>query len=266
MLFAKSLLVIAFLVVLSCLKCLSMKWASRDVLDRWLIEAGVERRVGRDIWTSEASCSADTIESLNNLFNSTNGKTWLNNTGWGGSSQACCSWYGIECRGTVPSVALVTDIRLADNNLTGPIPEGFAQGVSLQKSLVILNISSNRIKTLPENIGLLTKLAVLDVGENTGSLNLPASLGNTSMVYLRVGNGTQHPPYEGVQLVEVPASLSSLKKLKVLDLNHNSLDGTLDAGFLDMPQLEVNRGAILTYTLILHQKFLFTKVVLHTVH
>jgi hypothetical protein len=59
------------------------------------------------------------------LFNSTNGPQWKDRTGWLGPRGTECSWFGVEC-GFVSETDHLRDavhgLRLADNNLAGPLP------------------------------------------------------------------------------------------------------------------------------------------------
>ena len=56
-------------------------------------------------------------EALIAFYNSTNGDTWTNNTGWNGAAGTECDWYGVGCfSGNVGSIILY------DNSLTGSIP------------------------------------------------------------------------------------------------------------------------------------------------
>ncbi|XP_065178456.1 uncharacterized protein LOC135809113 [Sycon ciliatum] len=183
-----------------------------------------------------SNCAESALQGLNALYWATGGETWSQDSrdGWNKTKQ-CCSWNGVACE----SSGQVTKLSLIHSNLTGDIPEEFAASESLQQSLTVLMLGENRIKSLPENIGLLSNLLFLEINDNGGSLNLPESLGDTSLVYLRIGNGTEHPPYEGTRLVTIPDSLASLKRLRVLDLNHNSLTGQLNPDILNLPDLEV---------------------------
>jgi hypothetical protein len=55
-------------------------------------------------------------ESLLELYNSTNGANWKNNSGWNVTNMPC-SWYGVRC-----SNGGVSLINLRKNQLTGTIP------------------------------------------------------------------------------------------------------------------------------------------------
>ena len=80
----------------------------------------------------ESECDA-----LVNLYNSTNGASWTNNTGWTVTNSPC-SWYGISCVGEQFTLFHVATIALVGNNLNGTIPP-------LPPSLQILDLSKNSL-------------------------------------------------------------------------------------------------------------------------
>lgn len=112
---------------------------------------------------------AHTIDSLAlvNIYDSMGGTGWTNQTNW--LSGNLNTWYGITVRngrvtkidlsnnnliGDIPKKLLpdsiftaVDTLILANNNITGPLPKIY----DLQ-SLVYLDVSGNRIETIPNNI------------------------------------------------------------------------------------------------------------------
>ena len=56
-------------------------------------------------------------DALVALYNSTDGASWTDNTGWLGAAGTECDWYRITCSG-----GSVYKIRLFSNSLTGSIP------------------------------------------------------------------------------------------------------------------------------------------------
>jgi len=80
--------------------------------------------------------AADSVILLE-LYNKTNGASWINNSNW--LTGPVSSWYGI----TVVSNR-VTEIKLKENNLTGTIPLELGQLTSLEYlSLDTNNLSGN---------------------------------------------------------------------------------------------------------------------------
>ena len=43
------------------------------------------------------SLSLDVVGALKDLYASTNGPSWINNSGWNNASSSPCSWYGVTC-------------------------------------------------------------------------------------------------------------------------------------------------------------------------
>ncbi|NEO79069.1 COR domain-containing protein [Moorena sp. SIO4G3] len=82
------------------------------------------------------------------------------------------------------------------------------------KQLKQLNLSGNKIKSIPESLGNLSNLTELDLGNNQLT-NLPESLGNLSnLTELYLGNN---------QLTNLPEFLGNLSNLTELDLSWNQL-------------------------------------------
>lgn len=73
-------------------------------------------------FTVKSVCSAVTeipqeeCESLLELYDSTNGENWTNNTGWNETNEPC-SWYGVSCNN-----GSITALNLQNNRLTNVIP------------------------------------------------------------------------------------------------------------------------------------------------
>jgi len=95
-------------------------------------------------------------EALVNLYDSTQGATWINNGDWK-QTNTPCSWYGVTCAnghverinlnanqliGTLPELALpnLTMLLLANNDLTGKVPS-----FSNAPALVELNLAFNQL-------------------------------------------------------------------------------------------------------------------------
>jgi len=103
-------------------------------------------------------------QALVEIYNSTNGDSWTDNTGWN-LTHTPCSWYGIECSG-----GHITRLYLWYNQLTGTIPQEI-EGLSY---LVVLNIRNNSLcGMIPVELMNLTQLWALSLDYNHLSADDP---------------------------------------------------------------------------------------------
>lgn len=87
--------------------------------------------------------------TLNDLYKSTGGPQWKVSTGWGTDSDYC-TWYGVTCVYTNHNIT--THIRLAQNNLVGTIPDNIGDLADLK----VIDLSGNAISgTIPESLSKL---------------------------------------------------------------------------------------------------------------
>ncbi|VAH98743.1 unnamed protein product [Triticum turgidum subsp. durum] len=132
-------------------------------------------------------------------------------------------WYfdvrGNNLTGTIPlSIGNCTSFEILYNKISGEIPYniGFLQ-------VATLSLQGNRLTgKIPEVIGLMQALAVLDLSENELVGPIPPILGNlsyTGKLYLHGNKLTG----------EVPPELGNMTKLSYLQLNDNELVGTIPA-------------------------------------
>ncbi|MDM8564209.1 fibronectin type III domain-containing protein [Candidatus Halobeggiatoa sp. HSG11] len=78
--------------------------------------------------------------TLLKFYATTDGENWNNNDKWN-QTNSPCEWYGITCTtDSTTELTHVTKIELADNNLTGFIPD-----LSLLEKLQTLNLSYNQL-------------------------------------------------------------------------------------------------------------------------
>ena len=143
-------------------------------------------------------------EALMDIYERMGGAQWLNNYFWG-SERALNYWYGVKIEHGV-----VTELDLSMNNLKGELP----QSISKLKHLKKLCLAGNKdgiTGTLPESLGELTDLEVLELS------------------YCSLSG-------------EIPASLGKLKHLHVLSLSDNELSGELpeELGNLDLWDISLN--------------------------
>lgn len=175
--------------------------------------------------------------ALVDLYNSTNGNSWINNTNWL-STEPVNNWYGVTARN-----GRVTDLELFSNNLKGLIPISIGNLTSLNRLsldvnqltgsipsaignlsvLSALGLSNNKLTSgIPSTIKNLSNIQVLSLNGNQLSGSIPQSIGNlSSLVNLYLSNNK----FTGV----IPSSLGELYNLSELHLNDNQLEGSIPA-------------------------------------
>ncbi|PRP82404.1 hypothetical protein PROFUN_10180 [Planoprotostelium fungivorum] len=177
--------------------------------------------------------------ALKDLYDSTNGQRWKNNTGWNtGDTNYCAGWYGVECiikpefSSSLTFVALFLDnnnltslsgsafyipyVSMANNLLSGNIPEMFSL------TSVGFNFTRNNlIGTLPSSLSQSSHLLTIQVGYNMLSGTLPLGVLTTSPGLLQLDLSHNH--FEG----EIPEVFQSFPLLQYIDLRTNLLLGSL---------------------------------------
>ncbi|MEK6220804.1 MAG: hypothetical protein N2D54_00975, partial [Chloroflexota bacterium] len=216
----------------------------------------------------QAECQA-----LVDLYNSTDGANWGDNTGWGTDITVCSAtnWFGVSCNGD-PSV---TGIALTSNNLAGPIPTS----IDDLTNLVTLNINDNSLTgsipveitnltnltylnlqftglggNIPTDIGNLNNLTQLLISFNSLDGSLPASIGNmTELLGFYVGDNNLSGPIPSTvggmsKLIvfsagandftgEIPTQFGNINTLQTLNLSDNLLEGSIPASLGNFPNL-----------------------------
>lgn len=168
-----------------------------------------------------------TLDSLAlvDLYDSTGGATWTNNTNWK-STNPIDTWYGITVAG-----GRVTGIAL-NNNLVGIIPSSIGN----LNELTSLEINQNSLSgSIPPQIGNLTQLQYLALQNNQLTGPIPSQIGNLSQLINLYLNANQ---LSGT----IPSEIGNLTVLDQLHLDHNQLSGEVP----DLPNLSVVRGILLT--------------------
>ncbi|PKV51938.1 Leucine-rich repeat (LRR) protein [Aquimarina sp. MAR_2010_214] len=156
--------------------------------------------------------SAAEKQALIDLYNSTNGANWTNNTNWLSATVPVCDWYGVTVVGSK-----VTAVELVSNNLVGDIPLGI-KGLT---NLVKLNLETNQLTgTIPVEIAQLSNLEFLSLNQNDLYKEIPTELELLSKLRsLYLG----HNKLTGT----IPVSLSKLSNLRYLHLQGNKLSGEI---------------------------------------
>ncbi len=185
--------------------------------------------------TTQTEISQVECEALVDLYTSTNGAFWTDNTNWA-TDDFPCSWYGVTCTGSS-----LTDLSLGNNNLAGPLPTSLGNLTSLEylylrynqltgaiptelgnlANLRRLNLRGNQlIGSIPIELGNLANLMNLDLATNQLNGTIPTELGSlVNLEYLSLS---------GNQLGgSIPTELGSLSNLETLSLYNNQLNDTI---------------------------------------
>jgi hypothetical protein len=206
---------------------------------------------------AHAAIPAAQRSALVDLYNSTNGDSWVDNSNWkmpplGPDGFAMPgtenTWYGITC----DAGDTVTRIALSSNNLVGGLPASIGDLANLEQlrlgsnqlvgsiptfasntALTYLDLSSNRLGGSIPSFASNTGLTVLDLSSNQLGGSIPSFASNTGLTVLRLSSNHLVGP--------VHSTLGSLSSLSPggLDLRWNALrstDGPLIA-FLDSKQV-----------------------------
>jgi len=191
-------------------------------------------------------------EALVALYESTAGDNWYNSNGWLATNTPC-SWHGVTCVSEQ-----VVQLRLPGNNLTGALPGEIGNLTSLTLldlgELYIPNpglLQVNYLTALPPEIGNLKALTLLDM-QFSGLTSLPAEIGDLSALTrleLRFS-----------YLKTLPEQIGNLSTLTYLDLYAGDLITlpveigglsaltTLDLGYNDLIALPSELGALTKLT------------------
>jgi len=118
-------------------------------------------------------------------------------------------------------------------------------------NLKYLNLNSNKYSTIPENIGKLKKLEILDVSYNN-LISLPKAIGDLEslkFLYLNynlitsipdeIGNlkNLIHTNLSHNEIINIPSSLGNLENLEELYLESNLIDDYLPESLNNLPKL-----------------------------
>ena len=192
--------------------------------------------------------------ALVELYNSTDGANWTNNTNW--LTGPVVDWFGITLAGN-----RVTNISLASNSLSGSIPPEVGNLTNLSD----LNMGGNALSgSIPAELGNLTNLEELYLHSNSLGGSIPPEFGNlVNLMQLRLNNNSLSgsiPPelgnltnlsacslYENSLSGSIPSELGNLPILNYLDLNNNSLSGSIPielGNLTDLLNLDLNNNSL----------------------
>ncbi|GAF91501.1 unnamed protein product, partial [marine sediment metagenome] len=170
---------------------------------------------------AQSEIPTEECEALVDLYNSTDGPNWTDNSNWL-EALFPCEWFGVSCE-----AGHVYQINLQTNNLSGSIPTELGN----LSSLVYLLLPNNQLSgSIPTELGSLSILGGLFLGNNQLSGSVPPELGNlNSLEYLILENNQLSG--------SIPIELGSLSNLEYLWLYNNQLSGNIPAQIANLTSL-----------------------------
>ena len=194
-------------------------------------------RVTEDTPSADAEGSIATDRAaLEALYDTTDGPNWTDSTKWK-TDAPLGEWFGV----TTDADGRVTELLLADNALTGPIPAELGNLTIIENLVLGSNELTGRI---PRELGDFVRLWQLHLPDNDLTGPIPTSLGslvNLERLFLSRNELTGPIPSELGSLVNlkwlhlstneltgpIPTSLGSLVNLESLGLSRNGLTGPI---------------------------------------
>jgi hypothetical protein len=159
---------------------------------------------------------------LTQFYHSTNGQYWARSDNWLSSNMSSCYWVGIGCINW-----RVVQINLPSNQLTGTLPNTIGNLLMLE----LLNVEGNHLSgTIPDSIKNLSRLQRLWLGANQFSGTLPAWLNNLPNLF--------HLFLTSNLFTGTIPDLSGLTRLRHIYLNINQLTGTIPSTLSANTELE----------------------------
>uniref|UniRef100_A0A0D9WR72 non-specific serine/threonine protein kinase n=1 Tax=Leersia perrieri TaxID=77586 RepID=A0A0D9WR72_9ORYZ len=133
-----------------------------------------------------------------------------------------CGWVGVTCSDSGDGKSVVTELALANMNLTGTVPAAVCELTNLAR----LDLSSNQLAGAFPSAALYrcAQLSFLDLSGNGLDGNLPRDIANLSPATMEHLNLSSNH-FSG----EVPPSVASLRGLKSLVLDTNRFTGAYPA-------------------------------------
>jgi Leucine-rich repeat (LRR) protein len=173
------------------------------------------------ITPAKAQVNVNDSLALVDLYNSTNGPQWFDNTNWL-TTTPVEFWNGVTVQ-----FNRVTGLSLVGNNLAGTLPASIGD----LTALVYLELPVNKLSgAIPSSIGNLTKLTDLNLGGNQLSGAIPATIGNLiSANYIFL--------YENHLSGTIPAEIGNLVNLTYLNLTTNKLTGAIPSSIGNLKEL-----------------------------
>ncbi|MEY3219773.1 MAG: hypothetical protein RIT27_1130 [Pseudomonadota bacterium] len=186
-------------------------------------------------------------QALVALYNTTNGKEWINNTNWD-TLTPCNTWFGVSVEdGFVTALSLaknnlksnelpqelinlthLNSLELVGNRLSGNLPSFLPQIPNLKELYLDENYFTGSI---PPEYGNFKEMLSLWMATNQLSGEIPPELGNLNKLKTLVLSGNL---FTG----SIPPSLGNLSNVKRLALDNNHLTGQIPHEFGQLQNLE----------------------------
>ena len=185
--------------------------AATTELSDWLNSLDPNWNNGCPICSTQTSIPEPECAALVELYDSTAGASWTDNTGWLTDPDPC-TWYGVTC-----AAGHVDTLDLDGNQLAGSIPTQLGNLTALTD----LYLFSNQLTgSIPTQLGNLTALTHLYLFNNQLTGSIPTQLENlTALTHLYLSDN---------QLTgSIPTQLENLTALRWLYLNNNQLTGSI---------------------------------------
>ena len=182
--------------------------------------------------TSEITVEDPQRTALVALYNATDGPNWLNNTNWL-TDAPLGEWYGVS----VDAAGSVVGLRLAGNNLNGPIPPKLGGLAGLRS---VWFQENNLDGPIPVELGTLANLREIGLWANQLTDPIPQELGSLTELRFLVLAGNQ---FTG----PIPPGLGGLDQLETLQLQQNRLTGPIPpelGGLEDLRRLSLDNNRL----------------------
>lgn len=178
---------------------------------------------------------------LLDLYSSTNGQYWFNNTNWISENVDHCSgWYGVSCCDTIIHLhgnystfsqsietlpyKCINHLNLDNNNVSGILPNYWPNStifsvVSISNNHVTNNALKGRLPNWSQNLTNLAAIEFVHQSFNNTGILPGFGLSNCTLVYDLHQSFVQHD-------VEIP-EWNSQKYMITVELQNNKLNGTI---------------------------------------
>ena len=168
--------------------------------------------------------SLEDREVLVGLYDALDGGNWTNNTNWL-TERPIREWYGV----TNDVSGRVEGLMLEWNGMTGEIPKELGSLTSLKR----LELGNNKLTgEIPMELGNLSNLETLLLHSNRLDGEIPTELGNLGNLEALVLSSNRLTG-------EIPTELASLTNLRVLTLDVNQLTGEIPNVLGNLTKLEL---------------------------